>query len=53
MTEWFHVTNTEDQNLILGLPWLNPIIDWRGKSLEICTSTGDSNWRESEVMAKI
>ena len=21
MTEWFHVTNTGDQNLILGLPW--------------------------------
>ena len=56
MTEWFHVTNTGDQNLILGLPWLtkrNPIIDWRGKSLEIRTSTGDSNWRESEVTAKI
>ena len=53
MTEWFHVTNTGDQNLILGLPWLtkrNPIINWRGKSLEIRTSTGDSNWRESEVM---
>ena len=54
MTEWFHVTNTGDQNLILGLPWLtkrNPIIDWRGKSLEIHTSTGDSNcscslWRQ-------
>ena len=36
--------------------WLtkrNPIIDWRGKSLEIRTSTGESNWRESEVTAKI
>ena len=56
MTEWFHVTNTGDQNLILGLPWLtkrNPIIDWRGKSLEIRTSTGDSNWHESKVTAKI
>ena len=56
MTEWFHVTNTGDQNLILGLPWLtkrNPIIDWRRKSLEIHTSTGDSNWRKSEVTAKI
>ena len=56
MTKWFHITNTGDQNLILGLPWLtkrNPIIDWRGKSLEIRTSTGDSNWRESEVTAKI
>ena len=56
MTEWFHVTNTGDQNLILGLPWLtkrNPIIDWRRKSLEIHTSTGNSNWHESEVMAKI
>ena len=56
MTEWFHVTNTGDQNLILGLPWLtkrNPIIDWRGKSLEIRTSTGNSNLCESGVMAKI
>ena len=29
MTEWFHVTNTGDQNLKLGLPWLtkrNPIV---------------------------
>ena len=56
MTEWFHITNTGDQNLILGLPWLskrNPIIDWRGKSLEIRTSTGNSNWHKSEVTAKI
>ena len=56
MTEWFHITNTGDQNLILGLPWLtkrNPVIDWRRKSLEICTSTGNSNLHESGVMAKI
>ena len=56
MTKWFHITNTGDQNLILGLPWLtkrNPIINWRGKSLEIHTSTSDSNQRESEVTAKI
>ena len=56
MTKWFYVTNTGDQNLILGLLWLtkrNPIIDWRGKSLEIHTSTGDSNWCKSEETAKI
>jgi hypothetical protein len=31
MTKWFYVTALGDQNLILGLPWLekhNPIIDW-------------------------
>ena len=47
MTKWFHVTNTGDQNLILGLPWLtkrNPIINWRGKSLEILAiATGVEN----------
>ena len=37
MTEWFYVTTLGDQNLILGLPWLekhNPNIDWKEKTLE-------------------
>ena len=37
MTEWFYVTTLGDQNLILGLPWLekyNLIIDWKEKTLE-------------------
>ena len=37
MTEWFYVMTLGDQNLILGLPWLekhNPIIDWTEKTLE-------------------
>ena len=37
MTEWFYVTMIGDQDLILGLPWLekhNPIIDWKEKTLE-------------------
>jgi hypothetical protein len=37
MTKWFYVTALGDQNLILGLPWLekhNPIIDWTEKTLE-------------------
>jgi hypothetical protein len=45
MTEWFYVTSTGDQSLILGLPWLekrNPIIDWKDKTLEIPTSLGDN-----------
>jgi hypothetical protein len=41
MTEWFYVTALGDQNLILGLPWLekhNPIIDWMEKTLEFQNS---------------
>ena len=56
MTEWFYVTATGDQNLILGLPWLekrNPIIDWRDKTLEFRTSTGDSKSRENGLTAKL
>jgi hypothetical protein len=37
MTEWFYITTLGDQNLILGLPWLekhNPIINWTEKTLE-------------------
>ena len=37
MTEWFYVTMIGDQDLILGLPWLekhNLIIDWKEKTLE-------------------
>ena len=37
MTKWFYVTMLGDQDLILGLPWLekqNPIIDWAKKTLE-------------------
>ena len=36
MTEWFDVTTIGDQDLILGLPWLekhNPIINWKEKTL--------------------
>jgi hypothetical protein len=43
--EWFYVTSIGDQDLILGLPWLerhNPIIDWRQKTLELRTSVKDS-----------
>ena len=43
--EWFHVTSIGDQDLILGLPWLechNPIIDWKQKTIELWTSTEDS-----------
>ena len=41
MTEWFYVTTLGDQNLILGLPWLekhNPNIDWKEKTLEFRNS---------------
>ena len=44
MTEWFYVTTLGDQNLILGLPWLekhNPIIDWTEKTLEFQSSQED------------
>jgi hypothetical protein len=44
MTEWFYVTALGDQNLILGLPWLekhNPIIDWTEKTLEFQNSQED------------
>ena len=44
MTEWFYVTTIGDQDLILGLPWLEkhyPIIDWKGKTLEFQSSTED------------
>jgi hypothetical protein len=44
MTEWFYVTALGDQNLILGLPWLekhNPIIDWMEKTLEFRNSQED------------
>ena len=37
MTEWFYITTLGDQDLILGLPWLekqNPIINWVKKTLE-------------------
>jgi hypothetical protein len=56
MTEWFYVTATGDQNLILGLPWLknrNPIIDWREETLEFRTSPGDSKLCESRLTAKL
>ena len=41
MTEWFYVMTLGDQNLILGLPWLekhNPNIDWKEKTLEFRNS---------------
>src|SRR5258705_9782453 len=41
MTDWFYVTALGDQNLILGLLWLekyNPVIEWREKTLEFCKS---------------
>ena len=44
MTEWFYVTTIGDQDLILGLPWLekhNPIIDWKEKTLEFRSSSED------------
>ena len=44
MTEWFYVTMIGDQDLILGLPWLekhNPIIDWKEKTLEFQSSSED------------
>jgi hypothetical protein len=44
MTEWFYITALGDQNLILGLPWLekhNPIIDWTEKTLEFRNSQED------------
>ena len=44
MTEWFYVTTLGDQNLILGLPWLekhNPKIDWKEKTLEFRNSQED------------
>ena len=44
MTEWFYVTTLGDQDLILGLPWLekqNPIIDWAKKTLEFRSSKKD------------
>ena len=56
MTEWFLVTATGDQDLILGLPWLtkwNPIIDWREKTLEFCTSNGTSKSCKSRLTAKL
>ena len=44
MTEWFYVTMIGDQDLILGLPWLekhNPIINWKEKTLEFRSSSED------------
>ena len=44
MTEWFYVTMIGDQDLILGLPWLekhNLIIDWKEKTLEFQSSSED------------
>ena len=44
MTEWFYVMMIGDQDLILGLPWLekhNPIIDWKEKTLEFRSSSED------------
>ena len=44
MTEWFYVTTLGDQNLILGLPWLEkhkPNIDWKEKTLEFQNSQED------------
>ena len=44
MTEWFYVTTIGDQDLILGLPWLekhNPIINWKEKTLEFRSSSED------------
>jgi hypothetical protein len=44
MTKWFLVTLLGDQNLILGLPWLekhDPIISWRNRTLEFCNSKED------------
>ena len=44
MTKWFYVTMLGDQDLILGLPWLekqNPIIDWAKKTLEFRSSKKD------------
>ena len=44
MTEWFYITMLGDQDLILGLPWLekqNPIIDWAKKTLEFRGSKKD------------
>ena len=44
MTKWFYVTTIGDQDLILGLPWLekhNPIIDWKEKTLEFRSSSED------------
>jgi hypothetical protein len=45
MTEWFYVTMLGDQDLILGLPWLekqNPMIDWAKKTLEFRSSKKDN-----------
>ena len=44
MTEWFYITTIGDQDLILGLSWLekhNPIIDWKEKTLEFRSSFED------------
>ena len=44
MTKWFYVTTIGDQDLILGLPWLekhNPIINWKEKTLEFQSSSED------------
>ena len=44
MTEWFYIMTIGDQDLILGLPWLekhNPIIDWKKKTLEFRSSPED------------
>ena len=49
MTEWFLVTSLGDQNLILGLPWLekhDPIISWRNRTLEFRNSKEDK-WKAS------
>ena len=44
MTEWFYIMMIGDQDLILGLPWLekhNPIINWKEKTLEFWSSSED------------
>ena len=46
--EWFYVTTLSDQNLILGLPWLekyNLIINWKEKTLGF--------WSSPEELAKM
>jgi hypothetical protein len=55
MTEWFYVTALGDQDLILGLPWLekhNPIIDWMKKTPEFQSSTEDKRKHSLGVLPK-
>ena len=51
--EWFYITNLGDQQMILGMPWLeahNPLINWKKKTIEAFDwKSGRSDQMESII----